>query len=271
MHGRPGAASDRPDAVRHSDQMAVDRARPTTRAASSAETRAALLEAGALLLQERPVGNVLNQIKAPLVARRAGRTTGAFYHHWESQEAYHQDLLNYVLDPARIPSTSEAVTAIAVGLDAGVSVAELLRLAARANFDSVRADPYVPLWVALWARQGQDERIRHLLLEHYRTVTRQTTPLYEALFAAMGRRIRPPFTAETFAVTITALVQGLSLRVTIEPDAVPQDLLGLPGTATDQPHGAAGAGEGTHENTWDLFSAVAWTLLNSMSEPITAE
>jgi hypothetical protein len=110
----------------------------------------------------------------------------------------------------------------------------------------------------------------------------------------MGRRIRPPFTPETFAVTITALVQGLSLRVTIEPDAVPQDLRGLPGACTEQaavaqPHGAAHAGtgtcepqntgegkgtcdgKGTCEHTWDLFSAVTWTLLTSMSEPITGE
>ena len=241
--------------------MASNRPRRTTKAEASAETRSALLEAGAALLRDEPVGTVLNQIKAPVVARLAGRTTGAFYHHWTSQDAYQRDLLAHVLDPARIPSTVEAAAAIMGGLELGIPPQELLRSAANALFASVRADPYVPLWNALWARQGQDPEVHALLVENYRTVTRQTFPLYEALLAAAGRRLRPPFTAETFAVTITAVCQGLALRVAVEPAAVPLDLPGLRWTED----------QASTDGPWDLFSTLVWTLLHSMSDPISAE
>jgi AcrR family transcriptional regulator len=241
--------------------MASDRSRRPTKAEASAETRSALLEAGAALLRDEPVGTVLNQIKAPVVARLAGRTTGAFYHHWTSQDAYQRDLLAYVLDPARIPSTTEAAAAIMGGLQQGVPAQDLLRSAANALFASVRADPFVPLWFGLWARQGSDAQVHDLLHEHYRAVTRQTRPLYEALLAAAGRRLRPPFTADTFAVTITAVCQGLALRVAVEPAAVPLDLPGLRWTEDAAPTG----------EPWDLFSTLVWTLLHSMSDPISAE
>jgi AcrR family transcriptional regulator len=232
--------------------MPVDRRGRPTKAEASAETRAALLDAGAELLREEPVGTVLSQIKAPVVAQRAGRTTGAFYHHWDSQDAYQRDLLAYVLDPARIPSTSEAIAGITAGLQHGMSAEDVLRSATSGLFASVRADPYVPLWFALWARQGQDPAVHDLLLEHYRTVTRQLLPLYAALFAAVGRQLREPFTAEMFAVAITGVVQGLALRVAVEPDVVP---LSMPSPATD-------------DGSWDLFGTLFWTLMQSMSEPI---
>src|SRR4051794_14978355 len=82
----------------------------------SAETRAALLEAGAALLREEPVGAVLSQLTARSVSTRAGRTTGAFFHHWRNQEAYQRDLLAFVLDPVRIESVAEAEDSILGGL-----------------------------------------------------------------------------------------------------------------------------------------------------------
>src|SRR4051812_145767 len=125
----------RPDGVRDSGGMTDDglRDRRPTKAEAGAETRASLLEAGAALLREQPVGDVLTQVKARRVAERAGRTIGAFYHHWDTQDAYQRDLLAYVLDPDRIPSTGEAVDAIAAGFRRGLPAAEMLRVAARQN------------------------------------------------------------------------------------------------------------------------------------------
>jgi AcrR family transcriptional regulator len=212
-----------------------------------------------MLLREQPVGgDVLTQVKARQVAQRAGRTIGAFYHHWATQEAYQRELLAYVLDPSRIPSTAEAVAAIAAGFRHGVSPAEMIRLAARENFESVRADPYVPLWFALWAKQGEDQQVQTLLHDHYDAVTTQLLPVYEALFEAFGRAPRAPFTTEMFAVAVTALNQGLALRIAVEPDAVPLDLPAPPAVAvaSDDPHSRGG---------WDLFSALVVTLLHAMT------
>jgi AcrR family transcriptional regulator len=222
----------------------------------SVETRATLLEAGADLLREEPAGAVLSQLNARAVADRAGRTTGAFFHHWPTQDAYRRDLLAYVLDPARIPSTAEAADAVLGGLRAGADPVEVLGAAARANFQSVRADPYVPLWNALWAKHGSDEYVQDLLRQNFRSVTGQVAPLLEALLAAGGRTMQPPFTVDAFAVVITALVQGLALRVAIEPDRVPVQPPGEPGE--DGP-------------SWDLFATTVTTLFEAITVEETTE
>ena len=113
----------------------------------------------------------------------------------------------------------------------------------------MRTDPYVPLWQALWSKQSQDERIRSLLRQNFDGVTGQVIPLLEACLAAAGRRMRPPFTVETFAVLITALVQGLNMRHAIEPDLVPV-----------QPPGDE------REDSWDLFGTTVELLFRTVTE-----
>jgi AcrR family transcriptional regulator len=222
------------------------------KAAVSAETRRALLEAGASLLRDAPAGSVLGRITGRAVAERAGRTSGAFFHQWPTQEAFHRDLMSYILDPARMPSTAEAADAVATGLRSGLPPEDLLRRAAEANFAGVRADPYVPLWLALWARHYDDEHLTGLLRENYRAVTAQVTPLFAGLLQASGRAMRPPFTVETMAVTATALVQGLALRVAVDPDAVPT---GGAATSTDDAHPA-----------WDLFGTLLVELFRAVTD-----
>jgi AcrR family transcriptional regulator len=234
--------------------MTDDAARPAVgrKAEASAETRASLLEAGAALLHEQPVGDVLSQVTARAVVERVGRTTGAFFHQWPTLEAYHRDLLAYVLDPVRIPSTAEAVDAVLGGLNAGLDPATVLHLASRGNFESVRADPYAQLWQALWSKHGQDERVHDLLRQNFDRVTGQVVPLLEACLATAGRRMQPPFTVDTFAVLITALVQGLNLRFAVEPERVPVQPLS---TQTTDPA------------SWDLFG----TTVEILFRTITAE
>jgi AcrR family transcriptional regulator len=218
----------------------------------SAETRAALLDAGAGLLREEPVGSVLSQLTARAVADRAGRTTGAFFHHWRNQEAYHHDLLAYVLEPARIKSTTEAVDAVMDGLKAGGDPVQVLEAAARGNFESVRTDPFVPLWHALWARHRSDDHVRDLLLDNIQWVTAQVTPVLAAVVEASGRQLRPPFTADSLAVVVTGLVQGLSLRAAIEPERVP----------------VRSADAGADDDSWDLLATTVVTLFEAVTEPV---
>jgi AcrR family transcriptional regulator len=213
----------------------------------SAETRAALLEAGADLIREEPAGAILSQLTARAVSDRAGRTTGAFFHHWASQDAYRRELIAYLLDPARIPSTAEAADAILGGLRSGADPVQVLGAAARGNFASVRADPFVPLWNALWAKHGSDEYVHEVLRQNFSSVTGQITPLIEAVRVASGREMRAPFTVDSFAVVVTALVQGLALRVAIEPERVP----------VQQP--------GSEDASWDLFATTVTTLFDAIT------
>ena len=69
--------------------------------------------------------------------------------------------------------------------------------------------------------------------------------------ATAGRRMQPPFTVETFAVLITALVQGLNLRVAIEPEQVPVQPL------SEQPVPGA--------QSWDLFGTTVELLFRTVT------
>jgi AcrR family transcriptional regulator len=223
----------------------------------SAETRAALLEAGAELLREEPVGSVLNQLTARSVASRAGRTTGAFFHHWRSQEAYQRDLLAFVLDPARITEVAEAGEAILEGLRSGGDPVRVLEETARENFQSMRADPYIPLWHALWAKHGSDAGVHELLRTHIRSVTGSVAALLDAVVTASGRTFRPPFTVDALAVAITAVAQGLELRVAIEPERVPM-----------ASHRPASNGH-PDDQGWDLYSTTVRMLFEAFTEPVS--
>lgn len=232
-----------------------------TKAEAAAATRADLLEAGSRLLQEQPVGTILTQVKATEIARRAGRTVGAFYHHWPDQQSYQRDLIEHVLSPDRLPSTSVAEQSVRSDLAANVPMEEIIRRGARANFEAVRSNPIVPLFMALWSKQGTDEHIREQLRRHYQQVTDQLVPVYAAFFDAQGWEPRPPFTLETFAVTLTALVEGLAVRAAVDPDAVPLDLPPVQSSAK------VPLDRQLDQGSWDLFGIVVLALLPSMTVP----
>ena len=237
------------------------RAPARSKAETSAQTRAALLEAGAVLLREQPVGTVLNQVKAAEVARRAGRTTGAFYHHWDDQESYQRELLAYALAPGRFSSTSGAIDSALADLAEGIHLEEMVRRAARQNFENVRSNPYLPLFMALWSKQGDDNEIREHLRQHYQTVTAQLVPMYQKIFDAQGLEPRPPFTVEMFAVTLTAIVEGLALRAAVDPAAVPRHAPPAQAAARQQLDGKL------DEGPWDLFGLLVLALIPSMTAP----
>jgi AcrR family transcriptional regulator len=244
--------------VRQSGVMSEEADPPSPggrKAEASAETCAALLEAGAALLRDEPVGSVLNQLTARSVATRAGRTTGAFFHHWRSQEAYQRDLVAYVLDPARIEVVAEAQEGILAGLRSGGDALQVLEDSARVNFQSMRADPYIPLWHALWAKHGSDAGVHELLRRHMASVTGSVAALLDAVVTASGRRFRPPFTLDSLAVAVTAVAQGLELRVAIEPERVPM-----------APHGGPAAHP--DDDAWDLYATTVRTLVEAFTEPV---
>ena len=72
--------------------------------------------------------------------------------------------------------------------------------------------------------------------------------LFAEWFSAYGLEPRPPFTYESMAVVLMALVQGMNVRRTVDPDSVEGEL--APG--------------------WDLFAAAALAFVCSTSRPVAA-
>lgn len=193
-------------------------------------TRQRLIEAGADLLRRRPVGDVTAQVRAQDIVPVAGVSTGAFYHHWETQEQYIRDLLEYVLHADRFrPHEDQTIAGARQAAEAGAPLEFLIRSGADMNFWIIAAHPYFRLQVASWAgldAEG-DEHVRFLLRKLYNDLNAKYIALYIELLEhyerepaeAWGRQSVHSF-ARHLAVLLNALTEGLVMRYAVDPEAV---------------------------------------------------
>ena len=189
-----------------------------------------LLEAGADLLREEPVGDILSQVKVADVARRAGgRSIGAVYHHWRDQDSYRRDLLAYILDPGRYRGAHEAAAMAATVCDGPVVARPPLEAAVRTMgnqlFDELKVNPWLVLQMALWSKQMTDPYVRGLLTELYQGIDANFEPVMDTALQAYGLRVKEPFDTHLLAVVLTALAEGLAMRWGVDPDAVPETIV----------------------------------------------
>jgi hypothetical protein len=109
------------------------------------------------------------------------------------------------------------------------------------------------------SRALDEEDVAELLKRMYHSLEADFIPLFEALVALEGRRFRPPFTVRDFAVAVTALTEGFTLRWNVDPEEVPTDLSEVPLIFEDR--------RDPSEPPWDLYSACVYLLAANMTEP----
>jgi AcrR family transcriptional regulator len=196
------------------------------RAAAAEATRQALLDAGVRILCRDPAAHAFGHLKAPQVSGEAGRTIGAFFHHWDTQQAYVDDLVAYVL--TELPSTSFDVLDRRGGdvLAGGASVTEAILDACRASLDMIPQDPQTIVELLLWASAPRDDHIRELARAGYDALDDRNQQFFEGFLALTGRKPRPPFTTRAIGIVISNFGQALALRRAITPGALPDDTLG---------------------------------------------
>jgi AcrR family transcriptional regulator len=219
---------------------------------SAEEGRRALLDAGRELARERPGSWPLDHVRLTVVAHRAGVSVGALYHYWESQDDYREDLLDDLFSPERYPPSPVLEMADAVE---ELPLAELVRLGAQVENANLRDNPELRLLFAMWATADPD--VNDKIADQYRAVGERWRAFYQAALARYGLEIRPPFTYATMAAVITALGEGLAVRGSVDPGAVPDDL--------EQP---TDAGEPV---AWNLLGAAILALLPAISRPIGSD
>lgn len=196
------------------------------RAEPREDTQTVLLDAGAELLREQPVGNLFSQVKAPTIARRANLTPGAFYYHWGTQDEYVQELLDHCLVDERVAAGEKSRERVAELEAEGASFDQIALEAGRLDLEATTEDPMLRVQMALWAKHGQDPRMAQLLRKLYTSLDAARSPVYERLLADSGLEPRKPFTLDQITVVLDALLDGLALRRATDPDSVPAALFG---------------------------------------------
>lgn len=222
---------------------------------SAAERRLDYLDVGAAIVSEfgddeaaAATVEALANVRLADVAERAGVTKGALYHVWPTQEAYRQDLLERLLEHSRQRGVRDLPELIDDPEVAADDPRAMLRRFADYAFDALKDDP------AFFARfsfflYATNETVNELLTRGDDSVIEDFTPLVEQYLAAVGRRIREPFTIELLLTATTALFQGLCLRHRTSPDLVD-------GPVLDDPDGPR------------MYAFALESLLDHFSEPV---
>ncbi len=209
------------------------------------------------MLRESGVRLALKEVGLIDVCRRAGfKSAGSGYKIWASQDDFHADLLRHAAEPASeagVNALSELVDVLGHGSGA---FAELVRLAATTQIAQISDRPDYEVYLALWLERHADPEVARLLREADRALLEGFAGVYSAAVAAYDREFVPPFTPDMLAVAISALSEGMTIRLGITPDLVPSPLPWAP-DAADSPA------------EWHLFATSVWALVDMMTRPRT--
>lgn len=189
-------------------------------------SRTALLEAGMEILREETPRTLSSVLGPRAVARRALRSTGSFFYHWPSAEAYVDDLVAHIFRSGLLPESVDEVTKglAALARDPSDSVTAIEAIC-RADFLHLAQDPNLGVEMLLRA-QLHDEQIADGLRAFYRATDEISRKSYEAVAAAWDREPRPPLDYPGIVVILTAVLEGLALRHLVDPEHVPPERFG---------------------------------------------
>ncbi len=221
------------------------------------ERRDDYLDIGAALVAESALsggadaGLALSHVKLADVADRAGVTKGALYHIWPSQEAFWRDLLQHLIDTNRLFGAEQLAT-IRKEVELSSETDPPLQRYGNALFDSLASDPTFFARISLFSYL-QDDAVRTSLDEDFRSSIEFALPVLEQAITSMGRAVADQDALWALAVSLSAVLEGLSLQRHIDPARTP-----------DVPIGDDG-------DRWSLFAVAAEALLLSYTHPVAAE
>jgi AcrR family transcriptional regulator len=168
-----------------------------------------LVEVGVAAALARPVGNALDHIRAQDVVHHLGLTVGAFYHYWESQEDYRDDLVDALFAASRYVEPTELA-----GLGAELAQAD--------GFDEAVRDGTTWYWDL--ASDHPDNRVQFGFIalddpyitprlgERDRQLRTAWEEVLRTVLARFGRAPRPPLDDEILVLGMGAAIDGLILR-----------------------------------------------------------
>jgi len=221
------------------------------------ETRTLLLETGAEMILESGVTVALDHVGLIDVCRRAGfKSAGSGYKIWATQDEFHRDLLRHVAETSieaepGVASLEWLLDEVGRGPDAFV---EALRRASNLQAEFLADYPEYEIYLALWLARRSDPGVARAVTETDRQILVAYAAEYERVFDAVDREFVDPFTPEAFAVALSALTEGMQIRLGSDPDFVP-------------PSAVHALAPDDVPREWHLFSACVWAIANMMTRP----
>ncbi|MEM7326581.1 MAG: hypothetical protein AAF531_26075 [Actinomycetota bacterium] len=158
-----------------------------------------------------------------LVLDSLGYTTGAGYQIWANQAAFRKELAVYVADNIQYASL-EPIAEEAIELAMRQLPFEEHVLHAGDLFVKVyqeREDFFLSLRFFAMS-SDRPEEITKSLVDAYERSTWEAEEILKSGLERFGRRFREPFTMRDLTTTLTAMLEGFSLRKRVQPDAVTQ-------------------------------------------------
>lgn len=169
-------------------------------------------------MDEQPVGPGLDHIHPATVAANLGLTSGAVYHHWDSYDDYRDELLEELLSAGRFAAVAGYDDDFIARLSDLAGIAELSHAITEAAWQEVLEDHrQLRTNLGLWARDEDDVTAR--LREQYQHLAKDWAAVIEAGLHRCGLEARPPFTLASITSVLAALVEGLAVRATTDPEA----------------------------------------------------
>lgn len=181
---------------------------------SSPAARPALLAAALDALRDLTVESLLASIGVREIARRAGVSPGSIYRHYGSMAGLAEAVTAHVFDPG--VADVEGTMAYIRSIQAAQLPLETSLALHGAELDRLTDDDEFGLRVGLWAFGGADARTayRAYLVD----IDERLAQVANALFDSWGRVLRPPFDMRSYLAARTALVNGSTVRHSVEPE-----------------------------------------------------
>jgi AcrR family transcriptional regulator len=171
----------------------------------------------------RTTPRVFDQLTAARVSQHAGLTTGAFYNRWLDRDAFLVDFLEYALAVTRSKAIDEVVDL--VEHSEGMAPEHLAIEAIKRTVDATMTDTAFAMHMYLWALTRSREVVVEHLRAGYEEAREKVGDLISLFFAGSGYEFRTPFTVESTAMMMVALVEGLALQRSIDPERIDMDVV----------------------------------------------
>ncbi|GLW86628.1 hypothetical protein Aglo02_42670 [Actinokineospora globicatena] len=163
------------------------------------------------------------------IAAKAGFTATTFNNHYPARKGgkrrYLEDLMSYlVCDAPRTTHTILGQKITEAFIESKGDPRRAIREVCDWDFRQVLLDDSTAIRFFLAGTGRNHLGAMKAIRDEYSDINRLGRQAYEATLAHWGVALRKPFTLDSFATIMTALVEGLVLRKLLDPDAVSDNL-----------------------------------------------